>query len=185
MGRMARKASEIPIEISPTLNCRWRWLNSKALACQLDETSAFAPATSYNIVVHPGIKSQDGATLEKPFTTSFTTVRPKVRNVWFKTWSAPGMPVIRLTFNQPVFESSVAEHIFFVLKGRENRQVGAAVSMDPDVKEKPLRQSTTGPQCHGPSRLADNTGKRIADGFGNGASRGSRRHFFGGSGKRD
>ncbi|EFK07307.1 conserved hypothetical protein [delta proteobacterium NaphS2] len=147
LGRMARKASEIPIEISPSLNCRWRWLNSKALACQLDETSAFAPATFYNIVVHPGIRSQDGATLEKPFKTSFTTVRPKVHNVWFRTWSAPGMPVIRLTFNQPIFKDSVAKHIFFALKGQENRQVGAAVSMDPDVKEKPFKQSATDPNA--------------------------------------
>ena len=147
MGRMERKASEIPIEISPSLNCRWRWLNSKALACQLDEGSAFAPATSYNIVVHPGIKSQDGGTLEQPFKTSFTTVRPKVGNVWFKTWSAPGMPVIRLTFNQPVFKSSVAEHVFFALKGLEKRQMGAAVSMDPDVKEKPLKQSMADPNA--------------------------------------
>ena len=146
IGRMERKTSEIPIEISPSLNCRWRWINSKALACQLDEGSALAPATSYNIVVHPGIKSQDGSTLEQPFKTSFTTVRPKVGNVWFKTWSAPGMPVIRLTFNQPVFKSSVAEHVFFALKGQGNRRVGAVVSMDPDVKEKPFKEPAADPK---------------------------------------
>lgn len=147
IGRMARKASEIPIEISPSLNCQWRWLNSKTLGCHLDDTSALAPATSYNIVVHPGIRSQDGATLEKPFKTSFTTIRPKVSNVWFKTWSAPGIPVIRLTFNQPVFKDSVAKHISFALKSQGNRHMGVTVSTDPDVKEEPLKQSTADPDA--------------------------------------
>ena len=100
MGRMGRKASEIPIVITPSLKCRWRWLNSGTLACQLDEKSALVPATRYTLVVNPGIKAQDGTTLKKPVHHSFTTLRPKVRHVWFKPWTAPGMPVIRLTFNQ-------------------------------------------------------------------------------------
>ena len=46
VGRMERDASEIPITISPSLDCQWRWLNTSALACQLDEKSALRPATS-------------------------------------------------------------------------------------------------------------------------------------------
>ena len=65
LGRMERQASEIPITITPELNCEWRWLNTSALACQLDEKSALAPATRYDIVVNPGIRSEDGATLAK------------------------------------------------------------------------------------------------------------------------
>ena len=55
LGRMERNASEIPIAISPSLNCQWRWLNTSALACQLDEKSALSPATRYTISVNPGI----------------------------------------------------------------------------------------------------------------------------------
>ena len=113
IGRMARQVSACsnflgPIVITPSLKCQWRWLNTGTLACQLDEKSAMSPATCYTIVVNPGIKTLDGATLEKAVRHSFTTERPQVQNAWFKTWRGPGMPVIRLTFNQPVFKNSVA-----------------------------------------------------------------------------
>jgi alpha-2-macroglobulin len=150
MGRMARKASEIPIVITPSLKCQWRWLNSKALACQLDEKSALKPATRYTIMVNPGIKALDGATLEKPLRSSFTTIRPKIRDVWFKTWRAPGMPVIRLTFNQPVFRDSVGQHIFFTAHDKTEKLTGVTVSPDPDIKEKPHKIAST--DSHGEAR---------------------------------
>ncbi len=143
IGRMARKTSEIPISITPPLNCQWRWLNSQTLACQLDEASALKPATRYTILVNPGIKAQDGATLEKPVRKSFTTIRPKVVNVWFKTWSGPGTPVIRLTFNQPVYKDSVDRHIFLTTPGNEDKRTGVTVASDPDIKEKPLTNPST------------------------------------------
>ena len=144
MGRMARKASEIPITITPPLKCQWRWLNSGTLACQLDEKSALNPATRYTLIVNPGIKAEDGTTLEKPVRHSFITLRPGVRHVWFKTWTAPGMPVIRLTFNQPVFKDSVAQHIFIAAKGKTAKLTGVVVAPDPDIKEKPLGDSLKG-----------------------------------------
>ncbi len=57
VGRMERDAAEVPITISPETDCQWRWLNTRALACQLDETAALKPATRYDIVCksrHPG-----------------------------------------------------------------------------------------------------------------------------------
>ena len=45
VGRMDRKADEIPIQISPALDCQWRWLNTSALACQLGQKSSLTPAT--------------------------------------------------------------------------------------------------------------------------------------------
>ena len=146
IGRMVRKASEIPIVITPSLTCQWRWLNSGTLACQLDEKSDLKPATRYTIAVNPGIKDQNGTTLLKPVHHRFTTIRPKVRNVWFKTWRSPGMPVIRLTFNQPVFRDSVAQHISFATHGKTKKPMGVTVVPDPDIKEKPLKSSLTDDQ---------------------------------------
>jgi hypothetical protein len=37
VGRMDRDASKITITIAPELECQWRWLNTSALARQLDE----------------------------------------------------------------------------------------------------------------------------------------------------
>ena len=137
LGRMERRASEISITISPELNCQWRWLNTSALACQLDEKSALAPATRYDIVVNPGIKSEDGATLAKPVSHSFSTERPKVRHAWFKTWQAPGMPLIRMTFNQPVTRESIAEHVFITIATANQARIRLKVEPDPDDREPP------------------------------------------------
>ena len=137
VGRMERNASEVPITISPAVDCRWRWLNTSALACQLDERSSLAPATRYEIVVNPGIKSEDGATLAKPLQHHFTTERPRVRHAWFSTWRAPGMPVIRLTFNQPVSRQSVGKHLFMMVHD-PNERIGLLVEPDPRDKQTPL-----------------------------------------------
>jgi hypothetical protein len=45
VGRMERTAAEIPVGIEPPLACEWRWLDTSSLACQLQETDAFHPAT--------------------------------------------------------------------------------------------------------------------------------------------
>ena len=138
IGVMNRKASEIPITITPSPACRWRWLDSRVLACQLDEESALTPATSYSIVVNPGIKALDGTTLETPVRHTFTTQRPKVEYVAFQTWQGPGVPVLRITFNQPVFKDSAARHIHLNV-GSGQAPVRVLVAPDPEFKEAPLK----------------------------------------------
>ncbi len=58
IGRMERNPDEIPIEISPALNCQWRWLNTSALSCNLDEQSMMGKATGYVIKIEPGRRSR-------------------------------------------------------------------------------------------------------------------------------
>ena len=123
VGRMDRKVSEIPITIIPEVKGQWRWLNTSALACLLDEKSALAPATRYEIIVNPGIKAEDGVTLKEPVKHTFITERPKVVHTWFKTWEAPGMPIIRLTFNQPVSQRSVERHLFMTVGINEQQPI--------------------------------------------------------------
>ncbi len=137
LGRMDREASQIPISISPVVKCQWRWLNTSTLACMMDEASALAPATRYEIVVNPGIRAQDGATLKKPVRHSFTTERPKVVHAWFKTWEGPGTPDIRLTFNQPVSRRSVERHVFLRLPGKAGSRITLRVRPDADDREIP------------------------------------------------
>ncbi len=145
IGVMERKASEIPIAITPALACQWRWLDSRALACQLDEESALTPATSYSIVVNPGIKALDGATLETPVQHTFITERPKVDYVAFQTWQGPGFPVLRITFNQPVFQDSVVRHIHLETPGDKQDTVRILATPDPEVKEAPLEDPSVHP----------------------------------------
>jgi uncharacterized protein YfaS (alpha-2-macroglobulin family)/uncharacterized protein YecT (DUF1311 family) len=129
IGRMEREASEIPIDIRPALNCEWRWINTSALACQLKEADALTPATRYQVVVAPGIKSDHGAVMSAPYTHSFITQRPKVKFTRFQQWRAPGWPVIQVTFDQPVSQSSVEQHLSFVLEA-SGRSIPLTVSPD-------------------------------------------------------
>ncbi len=166
VGRMERNASEIPISISPGLNCQWRWLNTSALACQLDEKSSLAPATRYRITLDPGIQSEDGATLAQPLLHDFTTERPNVRHAWFKTWEAPGLPLIRMTFNQPVSQTSVADHVFMVVDGQAQQRIALNVKPDPNDKQPPLslplpgEKMTLMPDTANSSQAADTDRKK-------------------------
>ena len=107
IGRMERKAAEIPIKIEPACNCEWRWLNTSALACQLRQEDALKPATKYTVKVRPGIKDEAGATLAKGQTHTFITERPKITYTRFVYWLTPGTPLIQVTFNQPVTKASL------------------------------------------------------------------------------
>ena len=85
IGVMERNDAEIPVKISPELKCQWRWINTSALACNLDEKEQFKIATTYNVVVSPRIKSADGKTISETFNHQFTTIRPDVEYAWLDT----------------------------------------------------------------------------------------------------
>ena len=78
VGNMGRKASEIPITIEPEIKGHWRWINTSTLAFTLEGGASLKYATKYHITVNPGIKTEDGTTLEKPIEHGFVTARPKV-----------------------------------------------------------------------------------------------------------
>src|SRR6185312_7862135 len=96
IGRMERAAAEIPITITPKTNCQWRWLSPDALSCQLDEKNTLKSATNYVVVIKPGIKAEDGATIAKTITHKFSTELPKVNYASFQTWKSPGTPYIQV-----------------------------------------------------------------------------------------
>jgi uncharacterized protein YfaS (alpha-2-macroglobulin family) len=113
LGRMEREKEEIPVTITPEVNCLWRWLNTKTLACQLKEEEQLMPSTAYQVTVKPGIHAEDdGGTLEEPYEHSFITYRPDTRYVRVGGWESPSRPQIFANFNQPVTRESVAKFLF-------------------------------------------------------------------------
>ena len=109
LSGMARDAEQIPITITPRLACEWRWLNRNALACQLNADARLTDATRYRIRIEPGIVAANGATLESSHSHTFITARPRVTYSRFVNWLAPGSPLLRVTFNQPVTRESVEQ----------------------------------------------------------------------------
>ncbi|TNF36915.1 MAG: DUF1311 domain-containing protein, partial [Gammaproteobacteria bacterium] len=107
VGRMDRSPADIPVTISPALNCEWRWLNTSALACQLRQEDKMKEATRYEIHIGEGLRAVSGEVLRGGIDHSFITARPKVTYARFVNWLSPGTPLIQLTFNQAVTRSSV------------------------------------------------------------------------------
>lgn len=129
LGQMERNAAELPITIEPKLNCQWRWLSPAVLACNLNEKDALQPATEYRLVVSPGIRTEDNATLAEPVRHTFATMRPRITEAWFKTWLGPHLPQSSVRTNLPIAQSSLAEHLFYSVDGH---RIAARVTEDPD-----------------------------------------------------
>lgn len=132
LGRMEREAGELPITITPALNCQWRWLDPSNLACQLDQADALKPATRYRLDIAAG--PFEGQSLDA-VRHEFSTQRPELSWHNFKTWRSPSLPVVRLTFNQPVTRSSVAAHVYFEAAGV---RAATLASPDPDYGDTPV-----------------------------------------------
>ena len=133
VGRMQRRAEELPITIAPELACDWRWLDTSALACQLGETQALRPATRYTLTLRPGLRALDGAELAAPLVHSFLTERPAVVNAWLQVWEAPGRPRIAVEFNQETTAESIARSLNFAVAGGERVDVAASRIEGPEA----------------------------------------------------
>lgn len=127
---MDRTADEVPIAIEPDPGCRWRWLDSSALACELGD-GALRPATRYSLVVQPTIVALDGSTLAAPVQHAFETERPRIAYAWFSTWRGPGSPVVRVVLNQPVTAAALRERLVFEL-AEAGLRFGVEVEPDPE-----------------------------------------------------
>ncbi|MFH1983703.1 MAG: alpha-2-macroglobulin family protein [Pseudomonadota bacterium] len=137
VGRMDRSAEEIPITITPALNCQWRWLNTSALACELDDKDGLRPATEYRVAVAAGLAADDGAVMTKTVAHRFITQRPKVTRTRFKEWRAPGWPRIQVTFDQPVSRDSVRSRMAFKM-AKTGGSAALTAEPDKDDRETPL-----------------------------------------------
>jgi len=131
LGAAPPKLESVPVTITPALVCNWHWVNTSSLACELGEhcseprspgyrrfgyqvgQGGFAPATSYKVTVHAGIKATDGNALEKDVTEEFETERPRAQYGYLREWSGPTEPVMQVSFDLPVTRSSVEAHLFF------------------------------------------------------------------------
>lgn len=73
-------AAYAPVELSPQVEGRWRWLGTKTL--MFDTDKRFPMATKFTARVPAGTKSATGQTLAKDVTWTFTTPPPKVEQFY-------------------------------------------------------------------------------------------------------
>ncbi|MBS1796997.1 MAG: Ig-like domain-containing protein [Acidobacteria bacterium] len=72
-------AKYAPVELSPQVEGKWRWLGTKTL--MFDTTKRFPMATKFTVRVPAGTKSATGPVLQKDVTWTFTTPPPKVETM--------------------------------------------------------------------------------------------------------
>lgn len=72
-------AKYAPVELSPQVEGRWRWLGTKTL--MFDTTKRFPMATKFTARVPAGTKSATGQALAKDVVWTFTTPPPKVEQM--------------------------------------------------------------------------------------------------------
>jgi len=80
-------AKYAPVELSPQVEGRWRWLGTKTL--MFDTTKRFPMATKFTARVPAGTKSATGQVLEKDVVWTFTTPPPKVARLPLAPASLP------------------------------------------------------------------------------------------------
>ena len=114
VGNMARTADEVPVTITPTLACEWRWLNTSALACMLRENEGLKPSTEYRVVVDASMQSDDGIRIAKAYEHRFSTRRPTLEYAYFNYWITPVQPLYALRFSHPVTKASVERSVRFL-----------------------------------------------------------------------
>jgi hypothetical protein len=98
LGDFEQLAEGLPVSITPSMPCHWRWLNRQTLACELDEP--LPGSNAYRVLIEAGFKAMGGPVLEQAHETTFTTEKWRLVNRRPR-WLAPDLPVFYLAFNQP------------------------------------------------------------------------------------
>lgn len=111
------KTAQIPVTITPKLECEWRWINTTTLSCKVPESQSLKFATAYQVVLKKEIKDLKGQSLAQDFVHVFNTQRPKVTYHDFSRWLSPGYPIVNLSFNNLVTAESVMKSVVFTENG--------------------------------------------------------------------
>ncbi|NKF23371.1 Ig-like domain-containing alpha-2-macroglobulin family protein [Solimonas marina] len=112
LGRMERSGDEIPVTVTPSPDCQWRWLDTQNLACQPADGASLRAATAYTVAIADGFVALDGSVLA-PATYRFSTALPRVQYARVEQWNGPTQPQVMVRFNQPVTAASVATAVRF------------------------------------------------------------------------
>ena len=110
-------AKYAPVEFSPQVEGRWRWLGTKTL--MFDTTKRFPMATKFTARVPAGTKSATGQTLQKDVTWTFTTPPPKVEQFLPQGQTVRRDEMMYLSFDQDINPEAVLKTISVTAAGRK------------------------------------------------------------------
>ncbi len=108
----------VPLNISPAIEGTGQWLNTSVYL--FTPSTYWAGGTTYTVTVDNSLAALDGATMDAPYTFSFTTLMPAVVETRPApdTFEAQGLEIpIQLTFNQPIDRASFEANFTLSIDG--------------------------------------------------------------------
>ncbi|MGE3467134.1 MAG: MG2 domain-containing protein, partial [Pyrinomonadaceae bacterium] len=102
-------AKYAPVELSPQVEGRWRWLGTKTL--MFDTTKRFPMATRFTARVPAGTKSATAQTLDKDVVWTFTTPPPKVEQMIPNGGTTRRNALMFMSFDQAINPDAVLRSI--------------------------------------------------------------------------
>ncbi len=102
-------AKYAPVELSPQVEGRWRWLGTRTL--MFDTDKRFPMATVFTARVPAGTKSATGQALQEDFTWTFTTPPPKALQMIPANQTTRRDAVMFIGFDQAINPAAVLETI--------------------------------------------------------------------------
>ncbi len=110
-------AKYAPVELTPQVEGRWRWLGTKTL--MFDTTKRFPMATKFTARVPAGTKSATGQALAKDVVWTFTTPPPKVETMIPQNQITRRNALMFISFDQEINPEAVLGSITVTGQGRK------------------------------------------------------------------
>lgn len=110
-------AKYAPVEFSPPVEGRWRWLGTKTL--MFDTAKRFPMATKFTARVPAGTRSATGQMLQKDVTWTFTTPPPKVEQFLPQGQTVKRNEMMYLSFDQDINPEAVIKTISVTSAGKK------------------------------------------------------------------
>ncbi len=110
-------AKYAPVELSPNVEGRWRWLGTKTL--MFDTDKRFPMATRFTARVPAGTKAATGQVLAKDFTWTFTTPPPKTELMIPQNQVVRRDALMFIRFDQAISQEAVLRTINVTAAGRK------------------------------------------------------------------
>jgi len=109
-------AKNAPVEMTPQVDGRWRWLGTRTL--MFDTDKRFPMATKFTARVPAGTKSATGQTLAKDFSWTFTTPPPKAIQMIPSGQTTRRDAVMFVAFDQAIDPAAVLRSIIVTGGGK-------------------------------------------------------------------
>jgi alpha-2-macroglobulin len=113
LGKMTRDARELAVEITPEVNCDWRWIDRSTLACQISGLKPLETAVTYSVKVKKSADALDSMAFSEEFAQEFTLSRPEISYDYFDRYLSPLKPRFYVQSNVALTQGSVEKHLYF------------------------------------------------------------------------